>query len=514
MKKAIFALVLLLGIFGAARAAQLWVNVGTTANDGTGDTLRTALQKVNTNFAEIYGLTITNTSGRFNTNQFELSSVTNVSIKSGALLTNALITGASVRAVTNTDLTADRILVSSSVKVITNLVAGTANQVLHGGTPPTLSAVSLTADVSGTLPVGNGGSGATTLTGALYGNGAGAFTASVGTANYLPKWSATAPYLTGTSLIYDGGTQVGIGTVPSIGFLDIVKASTYTSESSAGVAIRSAASDSQLLLGADAANDISYIQSMQHGISYATRPLALQPMGGNIGVFTVSVGATAQKVISLGSGTAPTTSPPDINQMWVADRGGVAGKAALHLRTEDGTSHVFGDFVGLGTLSPGEILDVQKVTGGNVAAIKGSMNLAAISTLDIVDGFGCAFYLGMKDAAGALNYGIQIAAVRDGADNSQALDVSAMNAGVRNAGQLWLDASGSVSTGTTTPDASAKLQIDSTTSGILLPRMTKAQRDAIGTPANGLLIYQTDGTAGVKARVAGAWVTLNTTADP
>jgi hypothetical protein len=58
------------------------------------------------------------------------------------------------------------------------------------------------------------------------------------------------------------------------------------------------------------------------------------------------------------------------------------------------------------------------------------------------------------------------------------------------------------------------LQADSTTKGFLLPRMTKAQRDAIATPANGLMIYQTDGTAGVKARVGGAWVTLNTTADP
>jgi hypothetical protein len=72
---------------------------------------------------------------------------------------------------------------------------------------------------------------------------------------------------------------------------------------------------------------------------------------------------------------------------------------------------------------------------------------------------------------------------------------------------------GSVSVGGAA-DASAVLQADSTTKGFLLPRMTKAQRDAIATPANGLMIYQTDGTAGVKARVGGAWVTLNTTADP
>ena len=72
---------------------------------------------------------------------------------------------------------------------------------------------------------------------------------------------------------------------------------------------------------------------------------------------------------------------------------------------------------------------------------------------------------------------------------------------------------GSVSVGGAA-DASAVLQADSTTKGFLPPRMTKAQRDAIASPANGLMIYQTDGTAGVKARIGGAWHTLNTTADP
>ena len=47
-----------------------------------------------------------------------------------------------------------------------------------------------------------------------------------------------------------------------------------------------------------------------------------------------------------------------------------------------------------------------------------------------------------------------------------------------------------------TPDASAALDITSTTGGLLMPRMTKTQRDAISSPATGLLIYQTNDTAG------------------
>lgn len=42
----------------------------------------------------------------------------------------------------------------------------------------------------------------------------------------------------------------------------------------------------------------------------------------------------------------------------------------------------------------------------------------------------------------------------------------------------------------------AMLDVKSTTGGVLIPRMTQAQRDAISSPANGLLIYQTDQTAG------------------
>ena len=48
-----------------------------------------------------------------------------------------------------------------------------------------------------------------------------------------------------------------------------------------------------------------------------------------------------------------------------------------------------------------------------------------------------------------------------------------------------------VGIGTTTPNASAMLDVQSTTKGLLLPRLTTTQRDAIATPAAGLQIYNT-----------------------
>jgi len=49
-----------------------------------------------------------------------------------------------------------------------------------------------------------------------------------------------------------------------------------------------------------------------------------------------------------------------------------------------------------------------------------------------------------------------------------------------------------VGVGTTTPDASSALDITSTTKGLLIPRMTNAQRKAISNPAAGLQVFVTD----------------------
>jgi hypothetical protein len=70
--------------------------------------------------------------------------------------------------------------------------------------------------------------------------------------------------------------------------------------------------------------------------------------------------------------------------------------------------------------------------------------------------------------------------------------------------------------GTTTPNASAKLEIASTDKGLLIPRMTKAQREAItlSAAANGLMVYQTDDIAGfyvnTSATTTIAWTRVNT----
>jgi hypothetical protein len=67
-----------------------------------------------------------------------------------------------------------------------------------------------------------------------------------------------------------------------------------------------------------------------------------------------------------------------------------------------------------------------------------------------------------------------------------------------------------VGIGTSAPDDSAKLQVDSTTKGFLPPRMSAVQAEAITSPAEGLMVYITGG-AGSVITSKGWWGTTGTT---
>ena len=58
------------------------------------------------------------------------------------------------------------------------------------------------------------------------------------------------------------------------------------------------------------------------------------------------------------------------------------------------------------------------------------------------------------------------------------------------------------------PDGSAMLDISATNKGVLIPRMSRAQKFLIPSPADGLLIYQTDDTVGFWYYEKNNWVPL------
>jgi len=65
-----------------------------------------------------------------------------------------------------------------------------------------------------------------------------------------------------------------------------------------------------------------------------------------------------------------------------------------------------------------------------------------------------------------------------------------------------------INAGAAPVEASALLDINSTDKGILIPGMTSGERSAIAHPAKGLLVFQTDGTAGFYYYDGQLWLSL------
>ena len=67
---------------------------------------------------------------------------------------------------------------------------------------------------------------------------------------------------------------------------------------------------------------------------------------------------------------------------------------------------------------------------------------------------------------------------------------------------------------TNTPDPTAALDVNSSSKGILIPRLTETQRLAIAAPATGLLIYQTDFSSGFYYYDGSVWTLLGAQGPP
>ncbi|MDD3878251.1 MAG: hypothetical protein PHT69_16650 [Bacteroidales bacterium] len=65
-----------------------------------------------------------------------------------------------------------------------------------------------------------------------------------------------------------------------------------------------------------------------------------------------------------------------------------------------------------------------------------------------------------------------------------------------------------INTNGNAPHASAMLDIQSTTGGLLIPRLTESAKTNILNPATGLMIFQTDGTSGFWYYNGTAWTQL------
>lgn len=170
-----------------------------------------------------------------------------------------------------------------------------------------------------------------------------------------------------------------------------------------------------------------------------------------------------------------------------------------------------GGAFGIGTVSNHEVLVYQNNT--ERARIDTSGNLAIASTTAYqkltVQGQGVfmdtATTLNPNDSAGdCLRVGVDSGTGRgyvtasDGAAGTKAVDVLASSVCIPST--VIIGAAAGSSAG-----PYSALQVDSTTQGFMPPRMTTAQRDAMGSASDGVIIFNST-TSKFQGRAGGAWV--------
>ena len=122
----------------------------------------------------------------------------------------------------------------------------------------------------------------------------------------------------------------------------------------------------------------------------------------------------------------------------------------------------------------GDTFDSVKVTGGKYNIVLGSGT-------PLNAPFDQAYYLGVSLGSGS------------GPEYMPRPRLTAAPAGLALLGSgNEFTSGGAVGIGTVSPNASALLDITATTKGLLIPRMTDAQKRAIATPDIGTLVFQTD----------------------
>jgi hypothetical protein len=156
--------------------------------------------------------------------------------------------------------------------------------------------------------------------------------------------------------------------------------------------------------------------------------------------------------------------------------------------------------VGIGTPLPDLAkLQVQGMVGNTVAMFAGSSTSQGVSIVADWPGifFNGYFNNGFKTMS-ASGYSSVISSEQSNGDMTFYLsDVAntSANSTMTLPERMRITSSGKVSIGTSAPAASAILDVSSTTQGVLPPRMTTAQRNAIANPATGLTIYNSSNNA-------------------
>lgn len=310
-----------------------------------------------------------------------------------------------------------------------------------------------------------------------------------GTTNYIPKFTGTSAI--GNSIMYETGSKIGISTTSPLYKLSVLD----TANTVAGLFGGGAASPSWMGIGTVSSGAVPFIQGYNNGIT-ATTNISLNPSGGFVGVGTASPIVTLQ--IGNGSGLKQgyiTGSGYDL--VLGAAGGNLFGYATQTISTVFNTAAVplgvgtnasqpliFGTaqtermrisstgFVGIGTTSPTARLTIGLPSGGYGSTERIQNYLYN----------GTEFFKSYMDA----NWNFVNEVIQSGTNQSGYI------VSTNGSERMRITKTGNVGIGTSSPSSSALLDISSTTKGFLPPRLRTSERDAIASPANGLMIYNTE----------------------
>jgi hypothetical protein len=283
-----------------------------------------------------------------------------------------------------------------------------------------------------------------------------------------------AIYNTGGAVFAASSGNVGIGTAsPSakadiVGTMRVASASFVGPTSGAGMEFSFRSSDSTGYIATYSRDYSAYRNqayfALSHKFSYGT--------GGSTGLFLTSSGETLLN----------TETDAGDYKLQVSGNAYVTGTTVLAATS---------GHVGVGTTTP------NLESNSAIREFTVSKTDAAVSVADLNLQGSRKFDGATVTRIGTINFWQETNAIaringmRSTADNSGALDFLTNNAGGGLTERMRITAAGNIGMATLTPDASAQLDITSTTRGFLPPRMTTTQRDAISSPAAGLVIYNT-----------------------
>jgi uncharacterized protein (TIGR02145 family) len=226
-----------------------------------------------------------------------------------------------------------------------------------------------------------------------------------------------------------------------------------------------------------------------NGITFAQTGTDTLKIAGGDSSYTVDGGLAESRTISL----------TDKNLTFI-------GQSQAVLFLDGGKSQV-----GIGTATPTAALEISSkdngvliprisLTASQTYSLKGSPTEAMLvyntetATNTGLDGAGFYYWqnnrwnkIGQEAAGGVWR--------ADSASNTISLKEKTDGSTRPETDNVFINDNGNMSIGTKNPETSAALQISSTTKAFLPPRMTTAQRDAIGTKVAGMVVYNTEDKA-------------------